>query len=113
MADNRQFLNMDGECHQYRQEGDERHNGVNKAHAHIFQRRSKTHGVFLHTLRCTLDMTQLLPMRHIVFVHRGTPAEHVVAHKEVIHHPNEYRNQRNPQENTNFLIEPVNRDLMR
>ena len=103
---------MGRERNQYRQEGNQRHNRVDKADAHIFQRRSKTHGVFLHTLRCAFDVTQMLPVRHIVFVHRGTPAEHIVADKEVVHHANDYGYQRNTEKNAHFMIELLNLHLV-
>lgn len=98
---------------QYRQEGNQRHNRVNKTYAHVFQRGSETHGVFLHTLRRTFDMTQMLPVRHIMFVHRGTPTEDVMADKEVVHHANDDGYQRNPEKDPHFLIELLNLHLMR
>ena len=39
-----------------------------------------------HTLGAgTFDMTQMLPVRHVMFEHRGTPAENIVADEEIVH----------------------------
>lgn len=103
MSNNRQIGNMRRQRNQYRQEGNQRHNGVDKADAHIFQRGGKTHGVFLHTLCCAFDMTQMLPVRHIVFVHRCTPAEHIVTDEEIVHHANDHGNQRNAEKDPTSL----------
>ena len=113
MADNRQLRNVRRERHQHRQEGDQRHDGVDKAHAHIFQSRGKTHGVFLHTLCGTFDMPQVLPVCHIVFVHRGTPAEHIVADEKVIHHANHHGDKGDAEEDPHLMVELVNGHFMR
>ncbi|MNV73570.1 hypothetical protein D3C71_1667310 [compost metagenome] len=113
MADNRQLRNVRGERDEHRQKRDEGHNGVDKAHAHIFQRGGETHRIFLHTLRGPLDMTQLLPVRHIVFVHRGTPAKDVVADEEVIHDTDNNCDQRDAEENPDFMIELIDGDFVR
>ena len=104
---------MRGERYQHRQEGDQRHDGVDKTDAHILQRWSKTHGVFLHTLCGPFDMTQLLPVRHVIFVHRRTPAEHVVTDKEVVQHTDHHSDQRNPQKDAHFAVKLFDSDFMR
>ncbi|EJK92168.1 hypothetical protein UUU_07740 [Klebsiella pneumoniae subsp. pneumoniae DSM 30104 = JCM 1662 = NBRC 14940] len=113
MADDRQVGNMFGERHQHRQEGDQGHHRVDKAHAHIFEGGSKTHGIFLHTLRGTFDMAQMLPVGHIVLVHRRAPAEDVVADEEVVHHANNHRDDRDAEKDADFLIKLIDADLMR
>ncbi len=104
---------MFGERHQHRQEGDQGHHRVDKAHAHIFEGGSKTHGIFLHTLRGAFDMAQMLPVGHIVLVHRRAPAEDVVADEEVVHHANNHRDDRDAEKDADFLIKLVDADLMR
>lgn len=113
MADDRQVGNMFGERHQHRQEGDQGHHRVDKAHAHIFESGSKTHGIFLHTLRGAFDMAQMLPVGHIVLVHRRAPAEDVVADEEVVHHANNHRDDRDAEKDADFLIKLIDADLMR
>ena len=58
-------------------------------------------------------MAQLLPMGRVMLVHRRTPAEHIVADEEIIQYANDNGNQRDAEENANFLIELVNRDFVR
>ena len=113
MTNNRQVRHVRRERHQHRQEGNQGHNGIDKAHAHVFKGRGETHGVFLHTLCGTFDMTQVLPVRHIMFVHRGTPAEDVVADKEIVHDANHHRNKGNTEEDANFVVELIDSHLMR
>ncbi|MNV43681.1 hypothetical protein D3C71_1354020 [compost metagenome] len=104
---------MRREGDQHRKEGNQRHDGVDETHTHIFKRRGKTHCIFLHTLRGTFDMTQLLPVRHIVFVHCGTPAENIVADEEIIHYTDNHSNQRDAEEDAHFMIKLIDGDLMR
>ncbi len=113
MANDRQIRHVRREGHQHRQEGNQRHNGIDKAYAHVFKGGGKTHGVFLHTLRGAFDMSQVLPVRHIMFVHRGTPAENVVADKEIVHDANHYRNQGDTKEDAHFVVELIDGHLMR
>ncbi len=83
---------------QHRQKGDERHDGIDKTHAHILQCRGKTHGVFLHTLGGPFDMAQVLPVRHIVLIHCGTPAQkYIVADKEVVQRTDHHGDKRNTE----------------
>ena len=112
MSNNRQIRHVRRERHQHRQEGNQRHDGVDKADAHVFKRGGKTHGVFLHTLCGTFDMTQVLPVRHIMFVHRGTPAENVVANEEVVHHADDHRNQGDAEEDADLMVELIDGHLV-
>ncbi len=113
MAHNQQIRHVFRQRNQHRQEGNQRHDGVDKTHAHILKGGGKAHGIFLHTLSGTFDVAQVMPVGHIVFVHRRTPAENVVADEEVVHHANNHRDHRNAKEHANFLIELVNTDFVR
>ena len=55
--------------------------------------------------RCAVfDMVQMLPVGHIVFVHRRAPAEDVVADEEVVHHANNHRDERDAEKDTDLMI---------
>ena len=43
-------------------------------------------GVFLHALRCAFDGAEPRPVGHVVIIHRGAPAENIVADEK----PREY-----------------------
>ncbi len=58
-------------------------------------------------------MAQMLPVGHIVLVHRRAPAEDVVADEEVVHHANNHRDDRDAEKDADFLIKLVDADLMR
>ncbi len=58
------------------------------------------------------DMTQVLPVRHIMPVHRGTPAEDVVADEEIVHDANHHRNKGNTEEDANFMVELIDSHLV-
>ena len=44
--------------------------------------RGEAHRVFLDALRGAFDVAKLAPVGHVVVVHRGAPAEDVVADEE-------------------------------
>lgn len=49
------------------------------------------------TLGSPFDMAQVLPVRHIVLIHCGTPAKYIVADKEVVQHADHHGDKRNTE----------------
>ena len=75
-----------GEPPEDRQERDEGHHRVDEAHPEALHDAGEAHGVLLDPLGCALDVAHPFPERHVVVVHRGAPAEDVVADEEAREH---------------------------
>lgn len=58
-------------------------------------------------------MAQMLPVGHVVFVHRRAPAEDVVADEKVVHHADDHRDERDAEKDADLMIKLVDTDLMR
>ncbi len=82
LADEGQLRHVRRKPQQDRQEGDERHQRLDEVAAERLGDRREAHRVFLDALRRAFDMPQPRPVVHVVVVHRGPPAEHVVADEE-------------------------------
>src|SRR5260370_30512477 len=73
----------------------------------------KPHGVLLHPLRGALDGAELWPVCDVEVVHRGPPAEDVVADEEPRHHADHDRDQGDAGEGRQFAVELLDRDRPR
>ncbi|MNS97813.1 hypothetical protein D3C72_1321610 [compost metagenome] len=82
-TEDRQFRDIGRQRKQDRQEDDERHHRVDERDAQPFERRGEPHRIFLNALGRTFDVTQLFPFRHVEVVHRGSPAEDIMAGEEI------------------------------
>ena len=69
-----------------RQERDQCHHRTHEGNAQALDDPSEAHRVFLYALSGAFDMANLVPVRHVVVVHRRPPAKHVVADVELEQH---------------------------
>ncbi|MPN19960.1 hypothetical protein SDC9_167335 [bioreactor metagenome] len=58
-------------------------------------------------------MTQMLPVSHVVFIHRGTPAEHIVTDKKVVQYTDNHRNHTDPQKYARLCVKLPHGHFMR
>ncbi|QTK80800.1 hypothetical protein AT6N2_C3330 [Agrobacterium tumefaciens] len=82
-ANDRQFRDIGRQRKQDRQENNECHHRIDQGDAQCLKRRGKPHRIFLNTLGSTFDVAQLFPLGHVEVVHRGAPAEDIMAGEEI------------------------------
>ena len=75
-----------GQSPEDREERDQGHHRIDEAHPEALHDAREPHGVLLHPLGRALDVAHPMPQRHVVVVHRGPPAEDVVADEEAGDH---------------------------
>ncbi|OIQ69133.1 hypothetical protein GALL_492680 [mine drainage metagenome] len=109
-ADQRQLRDVARQPQENRQEGQERQDGTDQIDAETFHRGGKSHGIFLHPLRGALDRAQPRPVGDVVVVHRGAPAEDVMADEEARHHADHDRDEGDAGEGRQFAVELLDRD---
>ena len=112
-ADQWQFGDAARQPQQHRQESKQRQHGADQIDAETFHGGGKSHGVFLHALRGALDGAQPRPVGDIEFVHRGAPAEDVVADEKPRQHADHDRDQRDAGKRRQFAVELLDRDRPR
>ena len=74
-ADYRHYLDRFRQLPEDRQEGEQRHDGIEEPATQRFHDEGETAGIFLDALACAFDMAQARPPGHIKVVHGVAPAE--------------------------------------
>ena len=113
LAEDRHGRHTGREMDEHRQEGDQRHHGVDQADAEELGRRREAHGVFLDTLRGAFDLAQPWPVRHVVAVHRLPPAKDIVADEEARDDADHHRHQGDAEEGGDAVVEFADLDRAR